>query len=135
MLNSFLLVHFFYRVVNNEVCIPVKQNLCEKLINIVPTPKEKQVCRNDEKKICELEQRSQPKQVIILLLYNLLLDFKLLTLQFTVANICFPFPDQEIHLHYQLQVGSSSSLRQCPVQEVDAELCPHHPQDLQLQTR
>ena len=53
----------FLRVVNNEVCVPQEQELCEKLINANPAPKEKQVCRNDEKKVCELEQRSQPKQV------------------------------------------------------------------------
>ena len=51
------------RVVNNEVCVPREQELCEKLNNANPAPKEKQVCRNDEKKVCELEQRSQPKQV------------------------------------------------------------------------
>lgn len=52
------------RVVNNEVCYPQQQKLCEKLVNSVPYPKEKQVCHNDEKKVCELEQRTQPKQVI-----------------------------------------------------------------------
>ncbi len=32
-------------------------------MNLGPQPKEKQVCHNEEKKICELEQRSQPKQI------------------------------------------------------------------------
>ena len=54
---------FYYRVVSNEVCYPREQRLCEKLVNVVPFPKEKQVCHNDEKKVCELEQRTQPKQV------------------------------------------------------------------------
>jgi hypothetical protein len=52
------------RVVNYEVCVPQDQQICDKLVNTAPVPKEKQVCRNDEKKVCELEQRSQPKQVL-----------------------------------------------------------------------
>jgi hypothetical protein len=51
------------RVVNYEVCVPQDQQICDKLVNTAPVPKEKQVCRNDEKKVCELEQRSQPKQI------------------------------------------------------------------------
>merc|ERR1712173_209768 len=37
--------------------------VCEKLSERVPVPKEKQVCHDEKKKVCELEQRSQPKQV------------------------------------------------------------------------
>jgi arabinogalactan endo-1,4-beta-galactosidase len=39
--------------------------VCQTVVNTVPVPKEKQVCRNDEKKVCELEQRAQPKQVFL----------------------------------------------------------------------
>lgn len=51
------------RVVNSEQCFPKDQQICEKLVNSGPQPKEKQVCHNEEKKVCELEQRSQPKQI------------------------------------------------------------------------
>jgi len=51
------------RVVNVEKCVPKDQQICEKLVNTGPMPKEKQVCHNEEKKVCELEQRSQPKQI------------------------------------------------------------------------
>lgn len=51
------------RVVNTEQCAPKDQQICEKLVNVGPQPKEKQVCHNEEKKVCELEQRSQPKQI------------------------------------------------------------------------
>merc|ERR1712136_737619 len=35
----------------------------EKLIEMVPVPVEKQNCHDEHKKVCELEERSQPKQV------------------------------------------------------------------------
>merc|ERR1712135_197649 len=40
-----------------------EEEVCEKLTERVPVPKEKQVCHDEKKKVCELEQRSQPKQV------------------------------------------------------------------------
>jgi len=51
------------RIVNNQVCVPQETDVCQTVINTVPIAKEKQVCRNDEKKVCELEQRAQPKQI------------------------------------------------------------------------
>jgi len=51
------------RTVSNEVCFSQDQRVCEKLVNTVGSPKEKQVCHDEEKKVCELEQRSQPKQI------------------------------------------------------------------------
>ena len=59
------------RVVNNQVCVPQETEVCQTVINTVPIAKEKHVCRNDEKKVCELEQRAQPKQVIVILLIGL----------------------------------------------------------------
>merc|ERR1711894_307798 len=41
----------------------IEEEVCEKLTERVPVPKEKQVCHDEKKKVCELEQRSQPKQV------------------------------------------------------------------------
>merc|ERR1712055_1141698 len=43
------------RTVSSEYCEEREEEVCEKLTERVPVPKEKQVC--------ELEQRSQPKQV------------------------------------------------------------------------
>merc|ERR1712133_339807 len=43
--------------------VKIEQEVCEKLTERVPVPKEKQVCHDEKKKACELEQRSQPKQV------------------------------------------------------------------------
>merc|ERR1711962_835649 len=40
-----------------------EEEVCEKLTERVPVPQEKQVCHDEKKKVCELEQRSQPKQV------------------------------------------------------------------------
>ena len=52
------------RVVTSEVCYPKNQQLCQKLVNKYPVPKQKPVCHNEEKKECELEEKSQPKQVM-----------------------------------------------------------------------
>jgi len=43
--------------------VKIEKMKCEKLTERVPVPKEKQVCHDEKKKVCELEQRSQPKQV------------------------------------------------------------------------
>merc|ERR1712126_247656 len=43
--------------------VKIEEEVCEKLTERVPVPKEKQVCHDEKKKVCELEQRSQPKQV------------------------------------------------------------------------
>lgn len=51
------------RTVTNEKCEVRKEKKCEKLPERVPYPVEKQHCHNEEKKVCELEQRQQPKQV------------------------------------------------------------------------
>merc|ERR1719450_779415 len=65
---------------NTNVTRPMKQNVipllvqyhrtivkiekvCEKLTEMVPIPVEKQNCHDEFKKVCELEERSQPKQV------------------------------------------------------------------------
>merc|ERR1712061_191375 len=51
------------RTVSTEYCQDREEEVCEKLTERVPVPKEKQVCHDEKKKVCELEQRSQPKQV------------------------------------------------------------------------
>merc|ERR1719420_690688 len=51
------------RTVSTEYCQDREEEVCEKLTERVPVPKEKQVCHDKKKKVCELEQRSQPKQV------------------------------------------------------------------------
>merc|ERR1719281_380476 len=43
--------------------VKIEKMKCEKLTERVSVPKEKQVCHDEKKKVCELEQRSQPKQV------------------------------------------------------------------------
>merc|ERR1711862_1071626 len=51
------------RTVSSEYCEEREEEVCEKLTEREPVPKEKQVCHDEKKKVCELEQRSQPKQV------------------------------------------------------------------------
>jgi len=51
------------RTVSTEYCEPRDQKVCEKLTERVPVPSERQNCHDEKKKVCELEQRSQPKQV------------------------------------------------------------------------
>merc|ERR1712200_149062 len=51
------------RTVSTEYCQDREEEVCEKLTERVPVPKEKQVCHDEKKKVCELAQRSQPKQV------------------------------------------------------------------------
>merc|ERR1711972_1193997 len=51
------------RTVSSEYCEDREEEVCEKLTWGVPVPKEKQVCHDEKKKVCELEQRSQLKQV------------------------------------------------------------------------
>merc|ERR1712025_819183 len=51
------------RVVSVEYCEDRTEKVCEKLTEKVPVPSEKQNCHDEHKKVCELEQRSQPKQV------------------------------------------------------------------------
>jgi hypothetical protein len=51
------------RQVSIEKCDVRPDKACEKLSERVPFPTEKQHCHNEEKKVCELEQRTQPKQV------------------------------------------------------------------------
>merc|ERR1712203_855111 len=51
------------RTVSSDYCEERDEEVCEKLTVRVPVPQEKQVCHDEKKKVCELEQRSQPKQV------------------------------------------------------------------------
>merc|ERR1712083_995792 len=51
------------RAVSIEYCEEREEKVCEKLTEKVPVPSEKQNCHDENKKVCELEQRSQPKQV------------------------------------------------------------------------
>merc|ERR1712226_1650546 len=51
------------RTVSTEYCDNRNQKVCEKLTERVPVPSERQNCHDEKKKVCELEQRSQPKQV------------------------------------------------------------------------
>merc|ERR1712133_221842 len=41
----------------------IEKKVCEKLTKMVPVPVESQNCHDENKKVCELEERSQPKQV------------------------------------------------------------------------
>merc|ERR1712173_337539 len=51
------------RTVTTEYCEDREEKVCEKLTERVPVPSEKQNCHDENKKVCELEQISQPKQV------------------------------------------------------------------------
>jgi hypothetical protein len=51
------------RTVSTDYCENREEKVCEKLTERVPLPSEKQNCHDEHKKVCELEQRSQPKQV------------------------------------------------------------------------
>merc|ERR1712140_58756 len=51
------------RTVSTEYCENRSEKVCEKLTERVPVPSERQNCHDEKKKVCELEQRSQPKQV------------------------------------------------------------------------
>merc|ERR1712150_331747 len=51
------------RTVSTEYCQDREEEVCEKLTERVPVPSERQNCHDEKKKDCELEQRSQPKQV------------------------------------------------------------------------
>merc|ERR1719284_2212162 len=53
-----LLVRFHLIIVRIE-----KKRVCEKLTEMVPVPVERQNCHDEMKKVCELEEKSQPKQV------------------------------------------------------------------------
>ena len=37
--------------------------VCEKVVEKVPSAVEKQSCHEEEKKVCQMEERKQPKQV------------------------------------------------------------------------
>merc|ERR1712080_441872 len=51
------------RTVSSDYREDREEKVCEKLTEKVPVPSEKQNCHDENKKVCELEQRSQPKQV------------------------------------------------------------------------
>jgi len=51
------------RTVSSEYCEDRNEKVCEKLTERFPVPNEHQNCHDEHKKVCELEQRSQPKQV------------------------------------------------------------------------
>jgi len=51
------------RTVSMQKCSEGTEKICEKLPEMTPVPMEKQVCHNEEKRVCELEQRAQPKQI------------------------------------------------------------------------
>lgn len=51
------------RTVTSKYCEPKEEKHCEKLAEQTVIAVEKQVCHDEYKKVCELEQRSQPKQV------------------------------------------------------------------------
>merc|ERR1712020_578332 len=51
------------RTVSTKYCEDREEKVCEKLTERVPVPSEKQNCHDENKKLCELEQSSQPKQV------------------------------------------------------------------------
>jgi hypothetical protein len=51
------------RTVSAPYCEDRQERVCEKLTERVPFAVEKQNCHDEYKKVCELEQRSQPKQI------------------------------------------------------------------------
>jgi len=51
------------RSVTSQVCKMREDKACEKLSERIPLAAEKQVCHDEVKKVCELEQRQQPKQI------------------------------------------------------------------------
>merc|ERR1719370_1211069 len=51
-----LLVRYHLIIVKIE-----KREVCEKLTEMVPVPVERQNCHDENKKVCEIEERSQPK--------------------------------------------------------------------------
>nr|ABU41045.1 hypothetical protein [Lepeophtheirus salmonis] len=51
------------RTISSEKCEMRKEKKCEKFAERTPFPVEKQHCHNEEKRVCDLEQRPQPKQV------------------------------------------------------------------------
>merc|ERR1712025_1412663 len=44
-------------------CSQNSEKVCESMPTRVPTVNERQHCHNEDKKVCELEERTQPKQV------------------------------------------------------------------------
>lgn len=51
------------RTVTVQQCTRRTDRVCETLRESQPTVAPRQVCRNEEKKVCDLEERTQPKQV------------------------------------------------------------------------
>ncbi|XP_059085534.1 uncharacterized protein LOC131882415 [Tigriopus californicus] len=51
------------RTVNVQRCTRKAEKVCEKVTLLSPVAQERQNCRNEDKKVCELEERTQPKQV------------------------------------------------------------------------
>merc|ERR1711972_835242 len=52
-----------YETKYKKQCESYEEKVCEKLTEMVPVPVERQNCHDENKKVCELEERSQPKQV------------------------------------------------------------------------
>merc|ERR1712066_740408 len=51
------------RTVSVPKCSKKSEKVCESMPQRVPTVGERQHCHNEDKKVCELEERTQPKQV------------------------------------------------------------------------
>merc|ERR1712186_86890 len=51
------------RTVSVPRCSQNSEKVCESMPTRVPTVNERQHCHNEDKKVCELEERTQPKQV------------------------------------------------------------------------
>ncbi len=51
------------RQATTQTCTRQDERICEKLSARMPVTQERQVCHNEEKKVCELEQKTQPKQI------------------------------------------------------------------------
>merc|ERR1719167_635960 len=47
------------RTVASDYCEDREEKVCEKLTEMVPVPVERQNCHDENKKVCELEERSQ----------------------------------------------------------------------------
>ncbi len=77
------------RKVSQQSCYSVPEKICEKMSENVPAVKPRQSCHMEDKRVCDLVKRTQPKQVIRIHFKMFLLKSKSMLLTFQVKKYVY----------------------------------------------
>ena len=51
------------RTVESQTCETREEKACDRITEQIPKPVDRPHCRNEEKKVCRVEKKTQPKQI------------------------------------------------------------------------